>query len=77
MIKPTDTSPIEVIPVGSIVYIGDDVPATVMAIWIRANNHVSYECSWWNGRSREEKWVEAFEVHKTEKTVRQKVGFAN
>lgn len=48
--------------IGSVVYVGKDIPATVTGVNIRANAHVMYECVWWDGRTRNTQWFEEFEV---------------
>lgn len=48
--------------VGSSVTIGNDIPAIITAAILRARDHVAYECSWWNGRSHECKWLEEREI---------------
>lgn len=66
---------IEVYKIGNRVKLTDDVHGTIIGISIRGDNHVTYECSWWNGRSYDSKWFHANEVEVTmaEKT---RIGFA-
>lgn len=64
-----------VIAPGSKVRIGDDIPAFVTAVSINATGRVLYNVSWWNGRMHEEKWLECFELHRTEETKTTKIGF--
>lgn len=68
--------------VGTTVLVGTErepIPAIVTAISIR--DGVRYECAWWDGRTRCEKWLNDSEVmedltpdRKTEKT---RLGFAD
>lgn len=65
---------IEVYKVGSKVKLTDDVYGYIVGISIRGDNHITYECSWWNGRSHDSKWFYSGEIEITvgEKT---KIGF--
>ncbi len=71
--KPADT--IELIQVGSPVTVGEDIPATITGIAIDAKSRVTYRCAWWNGRTREDEWLEQFEVTRTDETQDMTVGF--
>lgn len=42
---------IELNAVGSKVKLEDDVVGTIIGINIQANNSITYEVGWWNGRS--------------------------
>jgi len=66
---------IELHRIGSKVKLADDVEGTIIAISIRGNNYITYECSWWNGRSHDSKWFHSdeIEITSTEKT---RIGFA-
>lgn len=66
---------LEVYLVGQSVWIGKDITATITGIWIRGNNHVSYQCSWWDGRTRKEEWFPDFEVQALPDPQRLRVGF--
>jgi len=66
---------VEVIDIGSWVIIGDDVPAKVTRICIRDNGNVSYELSWWDGRTRKSEWLEAFEVTTDSERGSLQIGF--
>ena len=61
--------------VGSKVKLADDVYGIITAICLRGDNYVTYECSWWNGRSHDSKWFHSDEIEVTlsEKT---RIGFA-
>jgi len=65
---------LEVYNVGSKVKLTEDVYGTIVAIAIHADNNVTYECGWWNGRSYDTRWFHASEIEVTlaEKT---KIGF--
>lgn len=66
---------IEFFKIGSKVKLAEDVYGTISAICIRGNNHITYECAWWNGRSHDSKWfyVDEIEVAVAEKI---RIGFA-
>jgi hypothetical protein len=66
---------LEIYKIGSKVKLADDIHGSITAICIRGNNYITYECSWWNGRSHDNKWFYADEIEVTtgEKT---KIGFA-
>jgi hypothetical protein len=65
---------LETFKIGSKVKLTEDVYGTISAICIRGNNYVTYECSWWNGRSNDSKWFYDSEIEVTisEKT---RIGF--
>jgi uncharacterized protein YodC (DUF2158 family) len=66
---------IDVYKVGSQVKLTNDVYGVITSISIHGDNHVTYECGWWNGRSYDTKWFHdsEFEVTIAEKN---KIGFA-
>lgn len=66
---------LELYKVGSKVKLAEDVHGSIIAICIRGDNYVTYECGWWNGRSHDSKWFHANEIEVTlsEKT---RIGFA-
>lgn len=47
---------LELLEVGSKVFVGEDIPALVTAICVRANNYVQYECTWWSSRENHTAW---------------------
>lgn len=54
---------IEIFAIGSKVTIDGDIPATITAVEIRgAVGLVTYQCCWWDQRSRKVEWVTAGEV---------------
>lgn len=79
----TDVNQINVIPVGAMVRIGrvDGITelkeAQVVAVMIEGvfNNDVSYKCVWWNDGTRCCEWIEGCEVHVSEETRHQEIGF--
>lgn len=66
---------LELHKIGSKAKLAEDVIGTITGISIRGDNHVTYECAWWNGRSHDSKW---FDVHEIEITTSEKlrIGFA-
>lgn len=63
----------EVIAIGSTVTLADDIDAIVTAVCIRGNG-ITYECSWWNGRSRCSEWLSDCEIKVKPATVN-RIGF--
>ena len=53
---------IEVMQIGSLVKIGDKINAKIIAVVIRNNGYVKYECGWWDGKSHKSEWLECTEV---------------
>lgn len=66
---------LELHKIGSKVKLADDVYGVISAICIRANSYVTYECSWWNGRSADNKWFHESEIEVTE-NEKTRIGFA-
>jgi hypothetical protein len=66
---------IEVFNIGSDVKLADDVFGKVTGIIIRGNNSISYDVSWWNGRSYDCKNFADYEIEITTSTTKQKIGF--
>jgi uncharacterized protein YodC (DUF2158 family) len=66
---------LELYKIGTRVKLAEDVFATIIGISIRGDNHITYECGWWNGRSYDSKWFHSseFEVTLVEKI---RIGFA-
>lgn len=52
---------IEVYAVGSTVLLGDVISAQVVTVEI-SENGVRYECVWWDDRTRNLEWLNAWEV---------------
>lgn len=65
---------IELYKIGSKVKLAEDVFGTIVGINIRGENHISYECGWWNSRSYT---TQAFSANEIEVTVAEKtrIGF--
>lgn len=65
---------VDVYKIGTQVKLEDDVFGKIVAICIRGNNNVTYECGWWNGRSYDTRWFEGneFEVSVDDNT---RIGF--
>jgi len=51
----------KVFPVGTKVFLRDDIPATIKSILIKSEDCVGYECSWFNGRERKLEWFSDYE----------------
>ncbi len=67
---------IEVLAIGSRVLIAEqELPARIIGVWIKMGNVVCYRCSWWDGRTRKEEWLEAGEVHAVGEVETLKIGF--
>lgn len=66
---------LELYKIGSKVKLADDVYGTIVGINISGDNHITYECGWWNSRSYS---TQAFSSNEIEVTVADKVriGFA-
>lgn len=52
---------IEVIAMDAEVIIDGEIPARITAICLRDKN-VSYECTWWDERTRKQEWLTASEI---------------
>jgi uncharacterized protein YodC (DUF2158 family) len=67
---------LELYKIGSKVKLTDDVYGTIVSATISAENHISYKCGWWNGRSYS---TEYFAPNELEVTVveKTKIGFAS
>ena len=66
---------IEVMQIGSPVTLSDDIPARITSISIDENCRITYQCVWWNGRTRTSEWLEQFEVTRTDETQGMTIGF--
>lgn len=62
---------IEMFAIGSKVTIDGDIPATITAVEIRGiAGLVTYQCCWWDQRTRKSEWVTAAEIQPgTERTT--------
>lgn len=64
--------------VGTTVTIGGHIDATITGVMIGPSLSVSYECAWWDGRSRTTAWLKQNEVsRKDESTMPLSIGFAH
>lgn len=68
---------LEVFQIGSPVYIGDHIEATILAISIYEHNRVSYQVAWWNGNTRNSEWLEQHEINATTKSPTMRIGFTD
>ena len=67
---------IEVHSIGATVSLWDTVEAKIIAISIRDNNYVQYECAWWSGSSLTKDWFCASDfISVGEKSDVTKIGF--
>lgn len=55
---------IEVLAIGTRVTIDAEIPATIRRIEIRGPQHdqISYECVWWDERTRKSEWLSPDEL---------------
>lgn len=53
---------LEVYSIGSKVKLTEDVEGSIVGIAIHGDNHITYECGWWNGRSYDTRWFHASEI---------------
>ena len=65
---------IELIPAGTEVKVGDDIEAVVTAACIR-DLDVTYECVWWDGRTRKSEWLPSWQIRVAQNTGALRVGF--
>lgn len=67
---------IDVHSIGTTVALTDTVDAKIVAISIRENNNVQYECTWWSGRSITKDWFCTSDfISDEEKDALTKIGF--
>ncbi len=66
---------IEVMQVGSPVTLSGDIPAIITSIAIDGKCHITYQCVWWNGRTRNSEWLKQFEVTRTDEAEGMTIGF--
>ena len=66
---------IEVMQVGSLITLSDDIPARITGIAIDEKCRITYQCVWWDGRTRKSEWLEQFEVTRTDETQDIAIGF--
>lgn len=68
---------IEVMQPGSPVTIGEEIEAVVFGVMLRDKGYVQYEVAWWDGNTRNSKWLDQSEVRCVEKTGAVRIGFGN
>lgn len=68
---------LEVFQIGSPVIIGDNIEATIKSICIQEKYHITYECIWWSGNTRNVNWFEQIEISRADKSESIKIGFSN
>ena len=66
---------LEVIPIGENVELFEKVAAVVVAICIRENSHITYQCVWWDGNNRKCEWLENFEVTPSNPKSQMSIGY--
>ena len=66
---------IEVMQVGSHVMLSEDIRARITGIMIDDKCHVTYRCVWWEGGTRNNEWLEHFEVAGADEPEVMQVGF--
>ena len=72
----TNTNTLDVYSIGATVSLWDTVEAKIVAISIRDNNYVQYECAWWSGSSLTKDWFCASDfISDEEKAAVTKIGF--
>ena len=72
----TNTDAIDVHSLGATVSLWDTVEAKIVAICIRENNYVQYECAWWSSGSISKDWFCASDfISDEEKDAITKIGF--
>ncbi len=67
-----------VIPVGQKVEIGPEdspISGVVTAITIYDAGRILYSITWWDGNTRNDKYLEAFEVRQVKKSELSQIGF--
>lgn len=71
--------PLQVYAIGSkcIISPGSEaIEGLITGIMIRPGSSVSYQCVWWDGRTRGEEWLEELEVCVVGEGCIQTIGFA-
>ena len=68
---------IEVMQVGSPVIVGEDIPATITGIAIDDKSRITYQCAWWDKRTRKNEWLEQFEVVRVPGVEQMRIGFGD
>jgi len=68
---------IHIIPPNTTVKILDDIDGIINEVLIKPNQLVSYNVSWWDGRTRKSEWLYEHELHYDVPPERTIIGFAN
>lgn len=64
---------IDIIPIGSKVYLDGEIVATVHAVEVRGQPHsLTYQCVWWDDRVRKSEWVRPDEIQLEKQKVPQR-----
>lgn len=66
--------PIDVIEIGAEVFVGDDIPARILAVTI-GEGYVAYKCAWWHEGQRNVDWISSPEVTVKRNTLTRQVRF--
>lgn len=67
---------LEIYKIGSKVKLTDDVVGSITSVTIKADNSISYECGWWNGRSYSTQHFSSNEIEPTS-VEKLKIGFVS
>lgn len=70
-----DQDHVVVIKPGSTVRVADGLVATVSSVRINVGGGVRYLLIWWDGRSRIEEWVDAYEAREEWPDSKVRIGF--
>lgn len=65
---------IEIIPPGESVQIASGM-ASIAQVCIGMQNHVTYQCVWWENNTRKIEWLESFEILAFPNNEKQDIGF--
>ena len=64
----------DIYKIGSTVKLAEDVHGVITGACIKGGNYITYECSWWNGRSHDSKWFHEDEIEVTQ-NEKLRIGF--
>lgn len=70
-----DVEVIELYKIGCTILIDENIEAIITGICIKGNYHITYECTWWDGKTRKCEWLEETEIKLHDKTKLSKIGF--
>ena len=57
MKPPPAGKPLWLYPIGTKVFVGNDIPGVITGVMIEGNNSTTYRVAWWNERDRKSEWV--------------------